>query len=157
MDFCMLIADLQQAAAGNCNDKEDLIASVHQHGKTPLGEQVDLRILAKMQKTDGKDFAEVCKDLLTLLTSGHPERYNILDASSHDYLVQKRKELAQLEKTVERLELIEKFKELKKLKEDDGVLDADMERYYMLTGRSLGLISPYDPYFEQFDTDENDD
>lgn len=155
IQFCMLVSDLKNAAAGICNDKDAIIAQLLQlDGGITGHESTDYRILDKLRKSEGEGFRGVCSDILTLVAGSRPERYDLLGAFAHDHLVQKRLELARLQKTVERLENIEKFKELKELREE-GTLDSDMERDYMYLGRELGFINPDDPYFGRHD-DEDD-
>lgn len=119
-EMCIIVRDLQEAAAGRCKDKDGLIASLTGVDITGKGEADNYRLLAALQKTDGEAFSILCKAILLYVAGSHTDDFNILNVASKELLEAKRQELARLEKEVERLEEIEKYKELKDLLGPDG-------------------------------------
>ena len=138
--FCLLVDTLKQAVNGNNIDKDYLITELIDLGQTGLGESLDYRMLDVLQKADGCKIKEVCKNILTLICKGAPDDYSLIDAYSHDYLVQKRAELVQLKKTVHRLEVIERVKELSEMKKKYDCLIDEEERE--LSGLKAWLADP---------------
>lgn len=133
-EFCMLVHDLAEAAAGKDVDKESLLARLSDIEITNKGESAGYLLLSVMKKLDGEAFAAMCKMVLLYIThyiSNPTETYNPLNAATHELLVLKRQELARLENEVEEMEAFEHYRELKELLGPDGKIgDSSLDREY---------------------------
>lgn len=147
-DYCMFIQVLKDAAEGKDCDKRYIIGKLSEvNGFSGKGEADDYRFLAAMQKTEGESFTLLCKIAFDNLTHGRIEDFNPLVPASQKLLDEKRTQLYALQKEVEELENIEKYRELKEVRGDKpfggdhpDVVDQGLEMEFQELRRK------YDPY-----------